>query len=87
MDVTQLAFSVEDLLRPFPGEAERFGEGAEEFDDLGDVVVIFAIFGAGLGVEEVVTCDEFEGLFLLVSDTYVNVLGWSRVNEGWGFLP
>jgi hypothetical protein len=39
-----------------------FGEGAEQLDDLRDVVVVFAVFGAGLGVEEVVACDEFEGL-------------------------
>ena len=63
MDVTQLAFSVEDLLRPFPGEAERFGEGAEEFDDLRDVVVVFAVLCAGLGVKQVIAGDEFEGLF------------------------
>ena len=51
MDVPELAFPVEDLLGPFSAEAERFGEGAEELDDLGDVVVVFAVFGAGLGVE------------------------------------
>ena len=51
MDVPELAFSVEDLLGPFPTEAEGFREGAEEFDYLGDVVVVFAVFGAGLWVE------------------------------------
>lgn len=54
LDVAQLAFSVEDLLRPLAGETERFGEGPEELDDLCDVVVVFAVFGAGLRVEEVV---------------------------------
>jgi hypothetical protein len=62
VDVAELAFAVEDFLRPFPGHAEGFGEGAEELDDLSDVVVIFAVFGAGLGVEEVVACYEFEDL-------------------------
>jgi hypothetical protein len=57
VDVAELAFAVEDFLRPFAGDAEGFGEGAEEFDDLGDVVVVFAIFGAGLRVKEVVACD------------------------------
>lgn len=56
MDVTQLALAVEDFLRPFSGETEGFGEGAEKLDDLSDVVVIFAVFGAGLRVEEVIAC-------------------------------
>jgi hypothetical protein len=62
VDVAQLAFAVEDLLGPFPGLAEGAGEGAEELDDLSDVVVVFAVFGARLGVEEVVACDELEDL-------------------------
>ena len=62
MDVPELAFAVEDLLRPFSGEAEGFGEGAEELDDLRDVVIVFAVFGARLGVEEVVAGYEFEDL-------------------------
>ena len=52
-------------MRPFAGHAERFGESAEEFYDLGDVVVVFAVFGAGLGVEEVVAGYELEDLFQL----------------------
>jgi hypothetical protein len=39
-----------------------FGEGAEEFYYLGDVVVVFAVLCAGLWVEEVVAGDELEGL-------------------------
>jgi hypothetical protein len=62
VDVPELAFAVEDLLRPFAGEAQGFGERAEELDDLGYVVVVFAVFGAGLGVEEVVAGYEFEDL-------------------------
>jgi hypothetical protein len=56
VNVTQLALSIKDLLAPFPGEAERFGEGAEQFDDLRNVVVVFAVFCAGLRVKEVVAC-------------------------------
>lgn len=56
VNITQLALSIEDLLAPFSGEAERFGEGTEQFDDLRDVVVVFAVFCAGLRVEEVVAC-------------------------------
>ena len=64
VDVAELAFAVEDFLRPFAADAEGFGEGAEELDDLRDVVVVFAVFGAGLRIEEVVACDELEDLRL-----------------------
>lgn len=67
VDVAELAFAVEDFLRPLAADAQGFGESAEQLDDLCDVVVVFAIFGAGLGVEEVVACDEFEGLSRIVS--------------------
>lgn len=62
VDIAQFTFAGEDLLGPFSGEGDGFGEGPEEFDYLGDVVVIFAVFGAGLGVEEVVAGYELEGL-------------------------
>ncbi len=54
VDVAELAFATEDLLGPFPGEAERARKRAAQLDNLRNVVVIFAVFGAGLGVEEVV---------------------------------
>ena len=62
MDVSQFSFAVEDFLGPFSGEGQGAGEGAEEFDDLRNVVVVFAVFGAGLGVEEVVAGYQFEDL-------------------------
>lgn len=62
MDVAQLAFAVEDFLRPFTGQAEGFGEGTEKLDDLRNVIVVFAVFRTGLGIKEVVASDEFEGL-------------------------
>ena len=62
VDVAQLALAVEDFGRPFSGEAEVAGKGAEELDDLRDMVVVFAVFGAGLGVEEVVAGYELEDL-------------------------
>jgi hypothetical protein len=62
VDVTQLTFAVEDFLGPFAGHAKGFGEGAKELDDLGNVVIVFAVLGAGLGVEEVVARYEFEDL-------------------------
>lgn len=46
MNIAELAFAVEDLLRPFPGKVERTRELAEKFDDLSDVIVIFAVLGA-----------------------------------------
>lgn len=62
VDISELAFSVEDFLGPLSGKTQGFGEGTEEFDYLGDMVVVFAVLGAGLGIEEVVTGDEFEDL-------------------------
>lgn len=62
VDIAQLAFAVEDLLRPFSGLCQGAGEGAEQLNDLRDVVVVFAVFGAGLRVEEVVAGDELEDL-------------------------
>jgi len=62
MDVAELSLAVEDLLGPLPGQAERLGERAQQFDDLRDVVIVLAVFRAGLWVEEVVSGDEFEDL-------------------------
>ena len=62
VDVAELAFAVEDLLRPFATDAQGFRESAEQLDDLCYVVVVFAVLCAGLRVEEVVACDKFEGL-------------------------
>jgi hypothetical protein len=45
-------------------------EGTEKLDDLRDVVIVFAVFGTGLGVEEVVACDELKYLFRRVSSCY-----------------
>ena len=56
-DVAEFTLTAEDFLRPFPGKAEGAGERAKQLDDLGDVVVVFAVFGARLRVKEVVTCD------------------------------
>lgn len=70
MDVTQFAFSVEDFLAPFTGETEGFWEGAEELDDLRDVVVVFTVFCAGLRVEEVVAGYEFEDLLLQLVEKF-----------------
>jgi hypothetical protein len=63
VDIAQLALAVEDFLGPFAVGREGLGEGTEQLDDLSDVVVVFAIFGAGLGVEEVVAGYEFEDLW------------------------
>lgn len=46
VDVAQLTLAVEDLLAPFAGEAERFGEGTQKLDYLSDVVVIFTVLGS-----------------------------------------
>ncbi len=62
VDVAQLALAVEDLLRPLARQAERLGERPEQLDDLRDVVVVLAVLGARLRVEEVVACDKLEDL-------------------------
>lgn len=67
VDVAELAFAVEDFLRPLAADAQRFGEGTQQLDDLCYVVVIFAVLCARLRVEEVVACDKFEGLKNVVS--------------------
>lgn len=72
VDVAELAFAVEDLLRPFAGQAERLRERAEQLDDLRNVVVIFAVFGAGLRVEEVVSGDQFKDLISSVREATVD---------------
>lgn len=62
VDIAQFALAIEDLLRPFPGDPERLGEGAEQFNNLGDVVVVFTVLGTRLRVKEIITRDEFENL-------------------------
>ena len=62
MDIPKLALTTEDLLGPFTGEVEGSRERSEELDNLRYVVVVFPILGAGLRIEEVVACDEFENL-------------------------
>ena len=56
MDVSKFALAVKDFLGIFSGQGKRTGEGAEEFNDLRNMVIVFAVFGAGLRVEEVVAC-------------------------------
>jgi len=74
MDVSQFSFSVKNLLRPFAGETQRFGELTEQLDDLSDVIVVFAVLGAGLRIEEIVTCDQFEDLCKLYQLIAVKIL-------------
>ena len=62
MNVTEFALPCEDLLRPFAGHGHGFGERAEQLDDLGYVIVIFAILCSGLGVEEIVASDQLKDL-------------------------
>ena len=62
MYVAQLAPAIEDLLRPLTRQAERARKGSEQLDDLGNMIVVFAVFRPGLWVEEIVASDEFEDL-------------------------
>lgn len=60
MNIAELSFAVKDFLGPFSRLCKAAGKRAKKLDDLGDVVVVFAVFCAGLRVEEVVACYEFE---------------------------
>jgi hypothetical protein len=62
VDVAKLAFAVEYLLRPFARNTKGFGKGTQKLDDLSDVIIILAIFGAGLRIKEVIASNEFEDL-------------------------
>ena len=62
MYVAEFTFAIEYFLAPFSREAEGLGEWTEKFDDLGDVVIVFAVFRAGLWIEQVVASDEFKDL-------------------------
>ena len=68
MNVSELAFAIEDFLRPFTGDAERFGKLSKQFDDLSDMVVVFAIFGASLWIKEVIACNELKDLIMLAAN-------------------
>ena len=58
----QLAAAVEEFGGVLAGRRDRLGKVADELDDLGDVVVVLTVLCTGLGVEEVVACDEFKDL-------------------------
>ncbi len=62
MNVAELTFTIKDLLGPFTTKAEGLWEWPEKFNNLSDVVVVFAIFGARLRIEQIVPSDEFENL-------------------------
>ena len=56
MYVTEFTFAVEYFLGPLARKTEAAWERTEEFNDLRDMIIVFAVFGARLGVEEVVSC-------------------------------
>lgn len=60
--VSKFALSIEDLLGPLPRQTEGFWECSQKFDDLGNVIIILAILGAGLRVKQIVTGDQFKNL-------------------------
>ena len=62
VNVAQFSLAAENLLRPFAGETERARERAEQLNDLGNMIVIFAIFSARLRIEKVVARDELKDL-------------------------
>jgi len=74
VDVAELAFAVEDFLRPFAADAQRFGERAQQLDDLCYMIVVFAVLCARLRVEEVVACDKFESLKMVLVSFFIDIL-------------
>jgi hypothetical protein len=67
VDIPELALSREDFLAPFAGHTEGLRERSKQFDDLGNMVVVFAVLGAGLRIEEIVACDQLKYLLKNVS--------------------
>lgn len=61
MNVAQLTAAIKDFLRPLAGEA-RSGERTEQLNNLGYVVIVFTVLGAGLGIEKVIAGNEFKNL-------------------------
>ena len=57
VDVTQFALAIENLLRPFASDAQTLRKSAEKLDDLGNVVVVLTVLGAGLRVKKIVAGD------------------------------
>ena len=62
VNVSEFALAGENFLRPLASHVKRPWECAQELNDLSDVVVIFAVLGARLGVEEIIASDQFENL-------------------------
>lgn len=46
MDVTKVALAAENLLGPLAAETQRPWEPTQKLNDLGNVIIIFAIFGS-----------------------------------------
>ena len=68
LNIAEFTLAVEDFLRPFPRETKVARERTEQLDDLGNVIIVFAVFCTGLRVKEVVTCDEFKDLVKQTSE-------------------
>ena len=62
MDISQFALAGKDLLRPFTGYSHGLGERTEQFDDLRNVVIIFAVLRPRLRIEQVIARDQFKDL-------------------------
>ena len=64
VNVSELSLSREDLLRPFAVHIKLPWKDAQEFNYLGNMVVVFSVFSTRLRVEEVISCNELENLCL-----------------------
>lgn len=81
MDIAQFALPVENLLRPLARQAERLWKWPKQLYYLGYVIVIFAVFRAGLRVEQIVACDKLEYLqaYVLAMETQRDGLAKSQI--------
>jgi hypothetical protein len=62
-DYPSRTFPIEEFITILSGERERFGKFSNEFNNLGDVIVVFAVLGARLRIKEVIASSEkFENL-------------------------
>jgi hypothetical protein len=75
VNVAKLSPAIENLLRPLAGQAKLLGERSKKLDDLGNVVVVLAVLGARLRIEEVVAGYEFKDLQPSASEVACNLSG------------
>ena len=57
VNIAKITLPAEDLLGPFARETQITRKWAQKFNDLSNVIIVFAVLGARLRVKEVITGD------------------------------